>query len=541
MSCDTVDFRDEVERRHNAVQQQAATEWELPVDIFGVFEAPNCPVDLLPDGIGAFVTDQSELLGVDPGMLAGAVLGTLAGAIDDGFQVQPKRHETSWMESARLWIALVAGPSAKKSPVLKLATSSARTVDLTWSEEDAKATEDYRIEDQIHSKAEKAYTTKRAKGEDADRPNKPEKPRQRRAVIEDITVEAVSDVLRDNPRGILCVADELTGWFGAMDAYKAKGGASKDRPHWLTAFNGGPRRIDRVSRPSVLVPNFSVSIVGGIQPGPLRRIVAGFDDDGLLQRFLPIIARPHVPGVDRPPNVEASKAYRRLVERLYGATPNHIPFTLTEGAHKIREDLLRFLGDAMVYGTVSPALGAHLAKWEGIFPRLLCLWHVVEHAEEERRPPDDVSEDTAYRVAEFSKRFLLPHAFAFYSSVADTRQETDHARWVAGYILARGLGTISRRDLARAYRPFRVAPSREVAAVMDVLEGTVWVKAEDRDGPNPPTRWIVNPRVHTMFAERATRERQRREETKRKIAETVTFFRNDASKSTVDIVDDRHD
>ena len=54
----------------------------------------------------------------------------------------------------------------------------------------------------------------------------------------------------------------------------------KDRGFWLQAFNGGPYIVDRISRKSGLIPNLSVSLLGGIQPEPLRRIADEAVDDG---------------------------------------------------------------------------------------------------------------------------------------------------------------------------------------------------------------------------------------------------------------------
>ena len=47
--------------------------------------------------------------------------------------------------------------------------------------------------------------------------------------------------------------------------------------------------------------NLSVSIIGGSQPGPIRKLADAGEDDGLLQRFLPIMVRPAVGGRDEAP------------------------------------------------------------------------------------------------------------------------------------------------------------------------------------------------------------------------------------------------
>jgi hypothetical protein len=48
--------------------------------------------------------------------------------------------------------------------------------------------------------------------------------------------------------------------------------------------------VDRVSRGTIYVPNLSVSILGGIQPAVLKDL-RGLTNDGLLQRFIPVLMR----------------------------------------------------------------------------------------------------------------------------------------------------------------------------------------------------------------------------------------------------------
>jgi Protein of unknown function (DUF3987) len=68
-------------------------------------------------------------------------------------------------------------------------------------------------------------------------------------------------------------------------------GAAKDRGFWLQCFHGGPYAVNRISRGAFLIENLSVSLLGGIQPDPIRTVAADTVDDGLLQRLIPIVLR----------------------------------------------------------------------------------------------------------------------------------------------------------------------------------------------------------------------------------------------------------
>ncbi len=58
----------------------------------------------------------------------------------------------------------------------------------------------------------------------------------RRRVVGGFTLEALTNVLEDNPCGVLIHQDELTQLIGSFDAYKSNKGS--DRPQMLTLFDG---------------------------------------------------------------------------------------------------------------------------------------------------------------------------------------------------------------------------------------------------------------------------------------------------------------
>jgi hypothetical protein len=115
----------------------------------------------------------------------------------------------------------------------------------------------------------------------------PEPPTLRRYKTEDATVEKIGDLLIENPQGILNHRDELSGWFRSLD----KQGREGDRAFYLESWNGtGSFDVDRIGRGSIHIPALCLSILGGIQPGPLSsyvyQAVQGEQGaDGLLQRF----------------------------------------------------------------------------------------------------------------------------------------------------------------------------------------------------------------------------------------------------------------
>jgi hypothetical protein len=93
-------------------------------------------------------------------------------------------------------------------------------------------------------------------------------------IINDFTVESLAPIQAADNSGLLVHADELYGWLGGMDAYRAKsaGGMSKDRPYFLGAKEGNDYTVNRVGREPLYVPSSGLCIIGGIQRTKFSRI-----------------------------------------------------------------------------------------------------------------------------------------------------------------------------------------------------------------------------------------------------------------------------
>ena len=272
-----------------------------PVDLWGNFEPPTLPRGLLPELIENYAFTQAETMGVDPGGVAMAALAVCAAATPDSIKLMMKRHTSEWTKSARLWVGLVGLPSVKKSPIISATIRPLARLD-------AELLRRFLVELQIYEEMEK------------DERKKASKPVQKRLRLEDTTIEGAQEVLAGNPNGVLMVQDELSGFFGSMDKYSGHRGAAKDRGFWLQAYNGGQSALNRIGRGAEIIPNLSVSLLGGIQPDVIRRLSAESYDDGFLQRMLLVMMRPADAGKDVP-TPEVSKEYAELIEQLTKLQP----------------------------------------------------------------------------------------------------------------------------------------------------------------------------------------------------------------------------
>ena len=250
-----------------------------------------------------------------------------------------------------------------------------------------------------------------------------------------------------------------------------------------------------------MIPNLSVSLLGGIQPDPARKIADDTVDDGLLQRLIPVVLARGQAGKDAPAG-SAGRRYDELIGQLHERTRPGAPLQFDDAALEIRQGLERKHLELMNYEAFNRKLAAHIGKYDGIFARLCLLWHCIE------QPSEDliVTEHTAPRVADFLQRFLLPHATAFYAGTLELSDDHDRLTKVAGYILARKLSRITNRDVQRGNNAMRGLERQEIEKIFDQLEALGWLIRTPGLLWSKPPHWQVNPEVHRRFAERAARE-----------------------------------
>lgn len=471
---------------------------ERPVDLWGQFEPPPLPSGLLPPILESYVWPVARQMGADPSGVAMAALAACAAAIPDDVRLQVKAHDPQWTESARLWVALVGLPSTKKSPML---ASALRPINL--------------IDRQMFETWQARYSGWKALSAD-ERKATPE-PLQERLRLSDTTTEAAQEIFRGTSNGLIVAADELSGWFGALDKYGGSKGASADRAFWLQAFNGGSYPVNRIGRGSFMLPNLSASILGGIQPDAIRRIAGDAVDDGLLQRFLPIVLRTAALGEDEPiPGQAAQYEMATHAVRHAHATKS---LRFDAAAQSIfREVQARHhrLGSIEM---LNKKLAAHIGKLDGIFARLCVVWHVMSDPWQINVSPT-IGAPVAVQVERFLRVFLLPHAFAFYSSVLGMSDEQDQLEAIGGYILAHRLDKIDHRTVQRSVRSCRKLDRFHTRPLFETLAAMNWLAAvDDPEKRNGEPLWMVNPYIYQLFAERADMEEKRRLQARATISE----------------------
>lgn len=295
----------------------------LPVEPF--------PMAALPDAFAPWVRDVAERMHCPPDFVAVPLLVAAASLVARHVRIAPQRR-TDWFESGNLWALIVGRPGWMKSPAMSQALAPMDRLEARAAVEFNTQAAQHQAEvmaaklrTEASVKAARAALKKDGGADVAAllaAEDEGDAPTRRRYVVNDLTYEKLGEILAANPDGVLSVRDEMRGLLLSL----AREESAPARAFYLQAWSGGSYTFDRIGRGTVTVADARLSIIGGIQPGPLSELVLqarrGAADDGMIERFL--IAWPDAQGewreVDRWPDSEGKRRAWETFERLDALT-----------------------------------------------------------------------------------------------------------------------------------------------------------------------------------------------------------------------------
>jgi hypothetical protein len=301
----------------------------------------------------------------------------------------------------------------------------------------------------------------------------------------------------------MCFRDELSGWFGAMNQYKSGGGA--DRAFWLEAYNGKDYTVDRAKaglNGSVNVPRLYISIVGGIQPDKLVKVLLKDADDGMAARFMflwPESIPPQQPNVR--PNMEAAKdALRRLrdlkmISREDGSLTPCICLLEASALNALNEYRQDVFSEEE---SVSGLYLSYIGKNAGRSLRLaLVIEFLIWCAEGGNTPPDMVSEKSLLSALSLLSQYFDPMARRAFDNAALPERLRDAAT-IAKWLQRTKCKKTSTREIQRQ----RLGGLDNAQAIMDAVEELVeagWLRPDPENtgtGGRNKKSYQVNPAIY---------------------------------------------
>ncbi len=519
-----------------------------PIDVFDEDDDAEIefPATCLPGILDRFCRDEAARKGVNVGMVALPALAVCGAALHTQFQIQPT-NDTSRLQRPILWVAMVGGPGTRKTPVMGPVVAPLEAVQDRWFDDDQHLFARYEQERNDYlASGKKRENCKKEVGQDiaaaatnaaTTNGSEPQEPPRRRLIVNDTTTEALANTLaNNNGRGVLIHQDELAAVITSFDAYRQHG-KGLDQARYLKFWDGGnsPVIIDRASKKSMRVKSWWASILGGIQPHLLQRKVGDLSADGLLQRFLVVLADQPGVGEDRPP--KESGAYAALIRHLTELRPipeagkGVVPIRLSPEAG---EQWRLFVEDVRAEITLNrdgqEAYVSHLDKMENQFARLLLIMHAVEAVAATPeggllKLPLLVSGETAKRVRRLFVHFLIPTSKRFYRTIFGSNRHQGHVQQIASFILTHCADKkqITPKDIYRHHQEYRPGKggTGELQDAMRTLEAHGWVSAKETSQGRGVTEWTINPGVHVKYAERASAEAARKAAVRAEIAKAA--------------------
>jgi hypothetical protein len=283
------------------------------------------PTEVFPERLQRYVREGSRAFGSPPDFLGNAMIAVAAAAAGTRWEVVVKE---TFATVPGIYAANVGPPGSAKSPALERVLRPVRE----RQDELIRAFHEERraFEEEVEGyKAAQKESRRKAGGDGSaaaettlelyDRPVEPTLPR---VYTNDCTVEALAEIMRENPRGVGLFRDELVAWTRSLDMYRR--GKGTDRQFFLSAWNASPYSADRKSdraRGPIFVPNTFLCVVGGLTPDMLGEFADEQGrDDGFLDRILFSFpdAQGLAPWTEDTISAEAEAAWRRTLTFLWG-------------------------------------------------------------------------------------------------------------------------------------------------------------------------------------------------------------------------------
>ena len=466
-------------------------------------EVPGLPVSLLPAALRPWIVDEAERLGSCLEFIAVPAIIGAGSLLGRNLTIRPKARDR-WTVVPNLWGCVIGRPSTMKSPSAAAAHAPLRRIaaDALEDYKAARAISKARVDllfaqrtALLRKAAKNGAATEDFEGQLCDLDAKMAAAelagRRCRLIVNDATVEALVEILAQNPRGVLVLRDELAGFLRMLE----REGHEADRPFYIEAYEGGVMgdfESDRISRGNVRSVGPCVSMFGAIQPGRIDRYVRGAvagrgEADGFLQRFQ-LTVWPDAPGegrgVDREPSKQAFEEVLRVFRVLNLGTSRTFASVVEDG----HLPYLHFDPEAQgIFNTwfeehhravrapeleKTPAFEEHLVKGRKMVPALSLIFHALDVAAGlvHAGPVSASALDLAINWSEF----LGFHAEKLYA--VELRENVAAAHALAGKLEEQAvLDGMTVNDIAERDWSGLAEPSL-VHAALDVLEPLGWIK-----------------------------------------------------------------
>lgn len=510
---DDIESDDESKKKDKKSKESAESEPECPdMSILeqSRYPAPEFPIDIFGTFWESRAKQWARNAAAPIDYSAMTILTGASALIGNARWVQPK---PGWSEPPVLWCTLVGDPSSNKSPAMGPLSGLMSELEQDWIPEYEDALRDFEASKKRATMARKVWEAEMAElaenaTEDTEYPSmpkaamEPSKPIRRRAMVSDVTLESLLTTLSGNPKGLLNLRDELSGWFTNLSRYTQ----GSDRPAWLEAYGGRPYTVDRVKYDGapLYVRRFSVSILGGIQPGRLLDILKS-TEDGLQARFMfcwPDV-EPKQMSIEPEEDNGATMAMKKLsdlnldLDKKGNPVPIVCPMTKKAWDYFCQWDFERQSENT----SASDSLRAAYGKARGLVARIALvleyMWWAADDMDE-YGPPEVVSLKAVKAAIRLRDEYVRPMQMRVFSYVGKTEDQR-LGQLLARWILDARPEALSTRQIMRARAISGMDTAEKAMKAIQFLVDSDWLLPEEKiktSGKGRPMRLFKpNPKL----------------------------------------------
>lgn len=451
----------------------------------------NFPVDALPPILRRYVEAVAENIQVSPDMAAVAALGIASICAQGKFFIKAKE---GWTLPLNLYIAIIAKPSERKSPMLEAMTRPIYEYERVENERRKPAVDEYRTKHKLLEKelesltkaATSAGSSKNRVSYDRVIAKKKELSELEenavnmlRLIADDVTTEAIALLLSRNEERLSIVSSEGGIFAIAAGKYGKDKGANIDV--LLKAYSGEPVAVDRIMRDAIRLNHPLLTILLTIQPQVANEVLENteFRGRGFVARFL----------FSAPDSIISKRAYRtkpipfsvdneynHLLQFLLDLPADNRVITLTDEADR-ESELFHYLLEPRLVDDLEP-IEDWAGKYHGQVMRIAGLLHVCDFKDKAANFPLELE---TMKAAERIGEYFLKQAQAIYqgAGLAESQIVKD-----AKYILKRldesGENPITKRDLHYLCRgKTGLETAENLQTVLDLLVEHGYIRIED--------------------------------------------------------------
>jgi hypothetical protein len=426
--------------------------WEPPLELPSERPtAPTLPPEMLPDALRLWLVDVASRACLPLEMLAAPAIVALSGLIGRSVTIKPLKF-SDWTVTPNLWGGMIAPPGSMKSDAISEAFRPLSKLEQRAREAYGRATleaevEKMELEAQLgaaKARARKGEATKNELMNFASRLKALETVPEKRYTTQDTSVEKLGELLRDNPRGLTVLRDELASWIASLEANDNV----TARGFFLTAWNGSSGyTFDRIGRGTVHIHAACVSVFGAIQPKPLDAIFNRLRNDptradGMLQRFQMMVYPDGLPEWQAPKDwpdkkvrERAYQVFERLDTLVFAAPDSNdiepLQLAFSSEAQKLFSEWHDALEQRLRSGELDkyPHFVSHLSKYRSLAPSLAVIFHLADLAGREDFDAADIPSvgEEALKPALDWCEFLELHARKIYSAEINLEALATHA------------------------------------------------------------------------------------------------------------------